>query len=332
VNQPQPDPTPRGPAYQGRLLPRPADEVVDQGLDFDVRTLLSRRRMLQALGLGAGMVALAACGVEGATTSDPTTTTSAGLTEIPDETAGPYPGDGSNGPDVLEQSGIVRSDISSSFGTSTTRAEGVPLELELTVLDLAEGAAPFVGVAVYVWHCDREGRYSMYSEGVENENYLRGVQVTDGDGRVRFTSVVPACYSGRWPHIHFEVYPDEASITDATTAIATSQLALPKYVVDTVYATAGYEASVANLARISLDSDNVFGDDGGEHQLASVTGNVTDGYAATLTVPVDTATEPSGGGGDGAPGGTRPSGEPPSGGPGGRESASAAPSASSTPG
>ena len=218
------------------------------------------------------------------------------MTEIPDETAGPYPGDGSNGPDVLEESGIVRSDIRSSFGTSTTTAEGVPLEFELTILDLAKDNAPFVGVAVYAWHCDRAGKYSMYSEGVEDENYLRGVQVTDADGKVRFTSIVPACYSGRWPHIHFEVYPDEASITDSANAIATSQLAFPKDVVDLVYATEGYEASVANLAQVSLESDNVFGDDGAAHQLATVTGDVTKGFVATLTAPVDTATEPTGGG------------------------------------
>ena len=250
MNQPQPDPTPRGPAYQGRLLPRPDEEVVDQGLDFDVRTLLSRRRMLKAFGLGAGMFALAACGVDAASTSDASASGASGVTEIPDETAGPYPGDGSNGPDVLEESGIVRSDIRSSFGTSTTTAEGVPLEFELTILDMAEDNAPFVGVAVYAWHCDRDGRYSMYSEGVEDENYLRGVQVTDAEGKVRFTSIVPACYSGRWPHIHFEVYPDEASITDSANAIATSQLAFPEDVVDLVYATEGYEASVANLAQV----------------------------------------------------------------------------------
>ncbi|MFF0904985.1 hypothetical protein ACFYE6_15085 [Kocuria sp. CPCC 205316] len=83
--------------------------------------------------------------------------------------------------------------------------------------DLANGGVPFAGVAVYVRHCDREGRYSMYSEGVTAQNYLRGVQIADDDGRVRFTSIFPACCTGRWPHIHFEVYPDQASITDSTT-------------------------------------------------------------------------------------------------------------------
>ena len=125
------------------------------------------------------------------------------------------------------------------------------------------------------------------------------------------------------------------SITDSTTAIATSQLALPKDVVDLVYATEGYEASVANLAQVSLESDNVFGDDGAVHQLAAVTGDVTTGFVATLTAPVDTATEPTGGGapggGQGAPDGAPPSGRRPTGAPGG-VSPSGAPSASSTPG
>ena len=61
----------------------------------------------------------------------------------------------------------------------------------------------------------------------------------DADGRVTFTSIFPACYSGRWPHIHFEVYPDQAAITDAGNAIATSQVALPKDACDKVYAEAG---------------------------------------------------------------------------------------------
>ena len=190
----------------------------------------------------------------------------AALTEIPDETAGPYPGDGSNGPDVLAESGVVRSDIRSSFGASSGTAEGVPMQLELTITDLPAGT-PFAGVAVYVWHCTRDGGYSLYSEGVEDQNYLRGVQIADATGRVAFTSIFPACYSGRWPHIHFEVYPDQASITDAANAIATSQVALPKDVCELVYAQPGYEASVANLDEVSLVNDNVFGDDGAANQV-----------------------------------------------------------------
>jgi protocatechuate 3,4-dioxygenase beta subunit len=300
-------PQDREPTFEGRPLARPDEEVVDQGLGFDLATL-GRRQVLRALGLGAVTLGLAACAGNPAGTAR--STASAG--EIPDETAGPYPGDGSNGPDVLGKSGVVRSDIRSSFGTASGTAEGVPMDLELVVSDLANGGAPFAGVAVYVWHCTREGGYSLYSEGVEDQNFLRGVQVADAAGRVRFTSIFPACYSGRWPHVHFEVYPDQAGITDAANAVATSQVALPQNACEQVYAQPGYEASVANLSEVSLNSDNVFGDDGGASQLATVSGDVTSGYRVSLAVGVDTATTPTGGQltGDGAPGGTRPSGPP----------------------
>ena len=333
-NMPDPEQTAQGPAYEGRLLPRPHDEVVDQGLAFDVRTLLNRRRMFAVFGMGAGALGLAACstdsgsanssstaagGTSGAGSSSRTASGSgsaSGLTEIPDETNGPYPADGTNGPDILETSGVVRKDIRSSFGTSTTTAEGIPLDFTFTILDMVNGGVPFADVAVYVWHCDRGGSYSMYSEGITNENYLRGVQVTGDDGAVTFTSIFPACYSGRWPHIHFEVYPDRASITDHDKAISTSQMALPKDVLDAVYATTGYEQSVTNLSRLTLATDNVFGDDGGMHQIGVLTGNVTKGYVATLTVPIDTSTTPTGGNAPGAGNGGGPGGggTPPSGG------------------
>jgi protocatechuate 3,4-dioxygenase beta subunit len=312
-NQPQHR---RTPTYEGRPLARPQEELADQGLGFDVGSLLSRRRMLAFLGTGTAGLGLAACGVGSTSSSSSASSATAAATgEIPDETAGPYPGDGSNGPDVLEQSGIIRSDIRSSFGDFSGTAHGVPMTLELVVSDLADGGVPFAGVAVYVWHCTREGGYSLYSEGVEDQNFLRGVQIADADGRVIFTSIFPACYDGRWPHIHFEVYPDQAGISDSTNAIATSQVALPQDVCEQVYAQDGYEASVSNLARVSLDSDGVFGDDGGASQLGTVTGNVSSGYTVFLAVGVDATTTPTGGGlsGDGAPSGAGgPGGPPPS--------------------
>lgn len=275
----------------------------DRGLRFDLRTLVDRRRALTLFG-GLGVAgALAACTSDpapsangtssasgtatgtgtGGVTSDPTT--GGALVEVPDETGGPFPGDGSNGPNTLDDSGIVRQDIRSSFGTSSTTAEGVPLTIKLTVKELATSQA-LVGAAVYAWHCDREGRYSMYSEGAEDENYLRGVQVTDDSGTVTFTSIFPACYPGRWPQVHFEVYED---ITDATTQgpiVKTSQLALSKVASEAVYATTGYEASVGNLAQLRLETDNVFRDDGGVHQLATMSGGNDAGWSAHLTIGV----------------------------------------------
>jgi protocatechuate 3,4-dioxygenase beta subunit len=194
--------------------------------------------------------------------------------------------DGTNGPNLLTESGVVRSDIRSSIGDASGVAEGVPLTITLALQDVASGCAPFAGAAVYLWHCDREGRYSMYSPGVEDENYLRGVQEAASDGTVTFTTVFPGCYSGRWPHVHFEVYETLAAATSGATAITTSQLALPREACDVVYAVDGYEDSQGNMAQTSIERDMVFSDDGAASQLANVTGDVASGYAATLDVGV----------------------------------------------
>ena len=130
--------------------------------------------------------------------------------EISEETAGPYPGDGSNGPDVLAEDGIVRQDITSSFGSSTTTAEGVPLTIELTLVDVGAGGTPLV----------------------------------------------------------------------------TSQVALPEAACEEVFATDGYSTSVRNLSRVSPTTDVVFSDDEGESQLAQMSGSVSAGCTAALTVGV----------------------------------------------
>ena len=203
---------------------------------------------------------------------------------IPEETGGPYPADGSNGPNVLTQSGIVRNDIRASFGDFSGTADGVPLTIRLAIMDASNGCSALAGAAVYVWHCDRAGTYSLYS--VSDQNYLRGVAETGDDGVVEFTSIFPGCYSGRWPHVHFEVYPSLADATDQANAVATSQIALPEDICNEVYATDGYSESVSNLQQTSLETDRVFGDDGGSRELGSVSGEVADGLTVELTVPV----------------------------------------------
>jgi protocatechuate 3,4-dioxygenase beta subunit len=280
--------------YEGRPLNRPDEEIFDQGLAFDLGTLLDRRRMLKLIGYTGVTAALFAAGCgssnggsRGSASASPTTGGVTGdCVAIPEETAGPYPGDGSNGPDVLSQSEIVRSDIRSSFGQFSGTAEGVPLTIRLTILDGSNGCAPLAGAAVYLWHCDRSGQYSLYT--VTDQNYLRGVQEAGSDGLVTFTSIFPACYSGRWPHIHFEVYPDLTAAGDDANKIATSQIAMPEDVCNVVFAAAGYEQSIPNLQQVSLASDNVFGDDGGVRQLGTVTGSVESGYTVKLAAPVTT--------------------------------------------
>lgn len=282
----------------------------DRGLAFDLPALVQRRRVLQLLG-GAGLVALVGCSssngsggaattaeTSAATTAGTVTTTGAASTTaaaastttgpvevIPEETAGPFPANGSNGVDVLSESGIVRRDIRPSFGSSTTVAEGVPTTMTFTVVDAATGAA-LPGAAVYLWHCDRDGDYSMYSPAAKDENYLRGVQEADASGALSFQTIYPGCYSGRWPHMHFEVYPSVAEATSAASKLATSQVALPEDVSDAVYASPGYERSAPEMARLSLATDGVFRD-GAELETPTVTGSVGDGYTLTLTVGVN---------------------------------------------
>ena len=278
--------------------------VHDKGLRFDLATM-SRRRMLTVLG-GAGALAVVGSDLLANTRDAAADTTAACLTEIESETQGPYPADGSNGIDVRTASGIVRTDIRSSFGTSTTVAAGVPLTVSFTIQDLS--CNPLAGAAVYLWHCDREGRYSLYTSGVTNQNYLRGIAATDSTGTVRFTSIFPGCYSGRWPHIHFEVYSSVADATSGSGAIRkTSQLALPQSSSEAVYAISGYSASVGNLSRVSLATDMVFADDGAARELATVTGSVTAGYTAALTAVVNPGGSSSGGGSSSATPSTRPS-------------------------
>lgn len=113
--------------------PARAASGADRGLAYDLTTL-SRRRAL-TLFAGVGLAAMVGCAPEQESTTTGAATTgsneepskpsgassdaaSTSCEEIPEEPAGPYPGDGSNGPNVLTESGIVRSDIRSSFGSS----------------------------------------------------------------------------------------------------------------------------------------------------------------------------------------------------------------------
>jgi len=208
------------------------------------RRTISRRAMLRTLG-GAGLL-LSPLGALAAT---------CGL--IPSETEGPYPGDGTNGPNALTQSGIIRSDVRSNFGASGNAiSSGIPLTLTLQLTNTDTSCAPLAGYAIYIWHCDAQGRYSMNSNGVTGQNFMRGVQVTDNAGNVTFTTIFPGCYAGRWPHIHFEIYSSTAIASTGRNAVRISQLALPQDVCQAVYSGAGalYPQSTANLSQISLSA------------------------------------------------------------------------------
>ncbi len=290
------------------------DDPFDRGLSVDLDLLLGRRRVLKLLaGAGAAFV-VAACSssatesgstveqsattdsIDSATTVDSASTSTSdavGATPvsaadsscpavIPDETAGPYPGDGSNGPNVLSDRSVVRSDMRSSFGSFTGTAEGTKTDVTFRLLS-ADGCSPLAGAAVYAWHCDRDGQYSMYT--APDANYLRAVGETDANGSVTFTSIFPGCYDGRWPHIHFEVYPSVDDALSASNLLKTSQMALPRAACEDAYVAVGYETSLDNLSRASLETDGVFAD-GWDQELGTAGGDDTAGRTLSLTLTV----------------------------------------------
>lgn len=266
---------------------------LDHGLANDIATMLdlsaSRRQSLRWLFAGAAAVPLAGCGAGAVTTDDSASGASgAACTLIPAETAGPYPADGSNAnvsgvANALILAGIVRSDIRASVAGASGVATGVPLMIRLQLVNVNALCAGLAGAAVYLWHCDRDGNYSMYSSSVAGENYLRGVQESDSTGLVTFNTIFPGCYAGRMPHVHFEVYPSLARATLTSNRLRTSQFGFPTATLSEAYSASGYATSVRNLAGINYATDNVFSD-GTSLQIASMSGSAALGYTASLTV------------------------------------------------
>jgi protocatechuate 3,4-dioxygenase beta subunit len=210
---------------------------------------------------------------------------------VPTETAGPYPAHDS-AKNVLTLTGVERSDIRSSLNagsyTGTATATGVPLTITLNLKDVITNCTVLSGYAVYLWHCDRSGNYSMYSSSIITETYLRGVQETDSNGSVTFQTIFPGCYDGRMPHMHFEIFPSVAQAISSSYVIKTSQLTFPLATLNQIYNNvSSYSSSKTNLARITYATDNVFSD-GYSNQVATiVSGDNTNGYVAKLDVGIN---------------------------------------------
>jgi protocatechuate 3,4-dioxygenase beta subunit len=254
-----------------------------------------RRQMLGWLASGGAAAFAAACGGGGSGGSKSSSASTVSCIADPAETNGPYPSDGSNSAngsvsDILTSSGIVRSDTRSSFGSSTTTAPGLPLSLTISLVNSNLSCEPLKGYAIYIWQCDSGGNYSIYSSGLSDENYLRGVQVTDSNGQVTFETVFPGCYSGRYPHIHFEIYPGLSAATSYKNSVLIAQMAMPSAICTAVYnSVSGYSQSVAHFSQVSTSTDNVF-DSGTAAQLAqqtlSLTGDTTNGYTGSILIGV----------------------------------------------
>jgi len=207
----------------------------------------------------------------------------------PGETGGPFPADGTNGngsgatADVLSDRRSVRRDIRADLD-GTNVQDGIPTRLAVRVVQKA-GGAPLAGAAVYVWHCNRLGKYSAYNSAMNGgdfsaRSFLRGVQIADADGRVTFDTVLPGRYQGRAFHIHFEVFRDGTY----GSKLLTSQMAMDDKAIDSLYAAA---PAYAEALRADTDNarDNVFSDGVGR-QLLEVRGDAAGGLDLSFTAVV----------------------------------------------
>lgn len=144
---------------------------------------------------------------------------------------------GTEGPYYVAEE-LNRADIRSDPGTGAVKA-GAPLTLTFNVSQITTGGcAPLPGAKVEIWHCDAVGSYSDESDAgvsTKGQQFLRGYQVTDGQGRATFTTIYPGWYRGRAVHIHFKVHPDAGTVF-------TSQLFFDDALSDTVFALAPYAA------------------------------------------------------------------------------------------
>lgn len=243
---------------------------------------MERKNFLKSLLLGAisTPVILGACNKDEDTVTPSTETTgsetvtnpgssSSTCTVAPTETEGPFP--------TKSPSSYVRSDI-------TDGRSGYKMTAKITIGNTNNNCAGLAGAIVDIWHCDAEGNYSEYGgTGMQSGNYqsvhfLRGRQVTDANGLVTFTTIFPGWYNGRATHIHVHIY------NASGTSLKVTQIAFPEGTGSAVALVNGYNKGMTGYTYTS--NDNVFNNDTAGVQIATVTGNTTDGFELSIQLNV----------------------------------------------
>lgn len=253
----------------------------DLGLAHDMPRLIGRRRMLRLMAAAGG------CAVTGAPAfgRDHCVPVQAG--HVASFPAGSQPLV-RQAHDVLDDIGVIRSDMRRSFAGMVSVAKGVQLDCELELVSADATCAPLGGCAIYLWHCDAMGRYSLYD--IKDSNYLRAVGVVGADGKVAFKTIFPGCYAGRWPHIHFEVFKSVIDAVSGARPVLASQWAFSEKDCRAIYgADARYGDGLKNLNRTSMRRDAVFRvatDRQMGMQTMQMTGSPATGYQGRLRIPI----------------------------------------------
>ena len=226
--------------------------------------LLTRREAIGAVGAAGAVLAAFGCGdsptspTTTATTTTTTTSTNATCAVTPTETIGPYPS-------LVD---LFRSDIREG-------KSGTLLTLTIHVVNVNNGCAAVPNANVEIWHVDAAGDYSQYGTQTA-QTFLRGIQTTNSNGDVTFTTIYPGWYQGRATHIHVEV-------TMAGRSIKVTQIAFPESINNSVHASGVYASRGANP--MSNLADGIFSDSLSS-EIVTPTGSVSGGYAATFQVGV----------------------------------------------
>ncbi len=212
------------------------------------------------------------------------TNTSGACTESPTEVEGPYPytADGTTRNELSNP--LNRSDIRSNSSDGAIQT-GIPLSLQLTVVNVNNSCALVSDARVDIWCCNKDGYYSGYAgqpgilgtQSYVGKDWMRGYQVTGSAGLVTFNMIYPGWYSGRATHIHFEVF-----ISGVLKKVG--QMAFPESISDVVHVSSLYAAHGINTTRNA--SDSIFGNSSTDlaNETIALTGNTTDGYTGTHTI------------------------------------------------
>ncbi len=196
---------------------------------------------------------------------------------------------------------------------------GAPLTVTFTLYRLVDGKfSPLKGAMVDVWHCDAAGNYSDVEAGMNpddttGQNWLRGYQISDENGVVKFKTIVPSWYRGRTTHIHFKVRQTDGKATKEFT----SQIFFDDAVADGIFANAPYKLRGPRDMRNATDGvyseRQVDGSQAGEHLLVDLKKAASGkGYETKFAVALTDSNLRTGGrgrrGGPGGPGGPPPGG------------------------
>ncbi|MFG2027070.1 intradiol ring-cleavage dioxygenase [Streptomyces sp. NPDC048825] len=287
---------------------------------------ITRRRALAVTGGGAAVGGIAIAGYQSAFAGEATTAQTAAA-------SGSASADSSSGTCVLMSSvtegpyyldgALVRKDISEG-------KSGVPLTLRITVQDTTESCAPVAGAAVEIWHCDAWGYYSGYTtanpggsapaesedgSSANDKTYLRGYQIANANGVVKFETIFPGWYTPRTCHIHVKVHTGgekEDGIYEGGTVNFTGQLFFDDDIAQQIFELEPYSQHSGSYT--GLDDDMVYDGGGASSGLLTLEPaqkkDASKGYKGYIRLGIDPDAENTGAGGGEGGGGTPPGDAP----------------------